>query len=836
MLYYIYIQLQPPYKQRRINIKEPGTIALPEDCNKYYLNLTNIQISRAHEYIFFLCKKFCPTPTHANWSQFETDIDNWIYLLRWSYKLTKITIIPTADKNYTYEKALCKKSTRVPNSNSGCPALELYIELVKTSLLQNRTKQKVSSNLLPDHLKALEDMKQWENKHNIIFRPYDKGDGIVIDYKDSYKARVLKELNTDTYKEISNEKEMHTTITQKITEWANKWEGEKYMTKKLIQWIIPNEKNKPGRIYLNYKKHKPEKGYPGRIITSGSGSLTENLSALAALELKKRSHILPYILIDSNHLLRKLDAYNQSKDLLGKDIIHVSLDVIAMFPNITKDIGLKRCREELNLREDGLPTECIMEAIEITLDYNIGEFDGKWYLQLIGAAQGPHHSCDYCDIAMSHIDNIVHSNKNPIFSLETFLNWVRFRDDIYMPWTLGEEKLLKFFSWLNTLSEHLKFEIKYSREGVEYLETFIYDIDGVLHTKLFSKESDTHAYLPPTSCHPYHICKNNPSQVARRIRKINSEESEYIISRDKFKEYLKVRGYSTALIEESFNKFDNVDRKNLYLKSNKKDSDEKKFPLISEFNPHLPSVTPILNKYKYVLELDDALCKIIPPKQIFASYRQPKNIKDTLIHSRFESAPSSPKPSQKGCQRCNRKKCDLCDNFLIQTKIAKSYQCTQTFPINKLISCDSKGIIYIINDIICKKSYIGSTITDMRDRLSTYKNHIQTGHKGCEIALHFNENTSKHSLQQSSGSRPNLRSKPSTVRSNFHSSDLKSHINITLIDIVDLSDCQTRIEKRSKIERIEGHWQTELRTMQRYGGLNKKDERKIANNKTARYK
>ena len=124
----------------------------------------------------------------------------------------------------------------------------------------------------------------------------------------------------------------------------------------------------------------------------------------------------------------------------------------------------------------------------------------------------------------------------------------------------------------------------------------------------------------------------------------------------------------------------------------------------------------------------------------------------------------------------------------------------------------------------------------MRDRLSTYKNHIQTGNKGCEIALHFNENTSKHSLQQSSGSRPNLRSKPSTVRSNFHSSDLKSHINITLIDIVDLSDCQTRIEKRSKIERIEGHWQTELRTMQRYGGLNKKDERKIANNKTARYK
>ena len=124
---------------------------------------------------------------------------------------------------------------------------------------------------------------------------------------------------------------------------------------------------------------------------------------------------------------------------------------------------------------------------------------------------------------------------------------------------------------------------------MEYLETFIYDRDGILHTKLFSKESDTHAYLPPTSCHPYHICKNNPSQVARRVRKINSEESEYVISRKKFAEYLGVRGYSTAFVEESFSKFDNVDRSTLYQKGNNKNElGERKFPLISEFNPHLP--------------------------------------------------------------------------------------------------------------------------------------------------------------------------------------------------------------------------------------------------------
>lgn len=161
------------------------------------------------------------------------------------------------------------------------------------------------------------------------------------------------------------------------------------------------------------------------------------------------------------------------------------------------------------------------------------------------------------------------------------------------------------------------------------------------------------------------------------------------------------------------------------------------------------------------------------------------------------------------------------------------YHCTQSFPINKLNQKES--YTYIINDIICKKSYIGST--NMRDRLSTYKNHIQTGHKECEIATHFNMNPLCiiYSSQKDLDTAFVINLALSAIRPNIHSNDLKSHFNITLIDLIDLSDCKTRIEKRNKIERQEGHWQTELRTMQTYGGLDKKDERGIANNKTARF-
>ena len=123
----------------------------------------------------------------------------------------------------------------------------------------------------------------------------------------------------------------------------------------------------------------------------------------------------------------------------------------------------------------------------------------------------PHEACFYCDIGMSHFDELVFSELSPC---KKPLVWMRYRDDIYDPWPHGEPELLKFTDWLNSLHTNIKFTVSYEiGAGVEFLDTYISDRDGSLHTDLYSKPSDTHAYLPPTSCHPYHICKNNPKIV-----------------------------------------------------------------------------------------------------------------------------------------------------------------------------------------------------------------------------------------------------------------------------------------------------------------------------------
>ena len=504
--------------------------------------------------------------------------------------------------------------------------------------------------------------------------------------------------------------------------------------------------------------------------------------------------------------------------MIGKAIIHVSWDVVAMFPNIPTDLGLKMVRKVLNQRKaPRLSTECIIDALTLSLKYNISQFDGTWYRQTKGAAMGPHDSCPYADIAMSYIDEMVQSDANPGRKPDI---WLRFRDDCYDAWTGTVEELLEFTAWLNTLNPSIQFTVSYSTEGVEYLDTYVYDTEGFIQTRLYSKCSDTHAYLPPSSCHPYHVCANNPKQIARRVKKLSSEDKQYQEAREKYQEHLTNRGYSKSVVDDAFAEFDNKDRVELYAK---KESQQKKrcFPLVTEFNPHLPSVAPILNKHKHLLAEDPIVKSFIPPESVFASYTQPKSIHNLLISSKFTSAvaDTTPPSEEQGCFTCG--KCVSCEHLISETKTFRSFHCDKTFTIKKSLSCESSGIIYLLNDKRCERSYVGRTLTAMKTRLANYRRHIQTAHKGCEIASHFAECSDKHPIPpvESNETRPEYLKR--------YNEWLGREIEFVIIDQVNFPSNVTESEKFDILQKSESYWQSQLRTMKRYGGLNVQDERKL---------
>ena len=162
---------------------------------------------------------------------------------------------------------------------------------------------------------------------------------------------------------------------------------------------IINNEAKAGKIYQLYKAHKPEKNYPRRTVASVCGAAIEHMSNWLEFYLAPVAKECKYRLEDTN-IINKLEEFN-SNSTAGElqEAIHVSWDITAMFPNLDNESGVEVCRERLNDREIKHPsTECIIEAIVITLENNVSKFEDKVVRQECGAAIGPAHICSYADI------------------------------------------------------------------------------------------------------------------------------------------------------------------------------------------------------------------------------------------------------------------------------------------------------------------------------------------------------------------------------------------------------------------------------------------------------
>ena len=88
------------------------------------------------------------------------------------------------------------------------------------------------------------------------------------------------------------------------------------------------------------------------------------------------------------------------------------------------------------------------------------------------------NACDYADVLVNKIDELAYDSSNG-WVAESGVElhfYVRYRDDMYIPWVHGLELLQSFATWLNSIHESLQFTMSSpSLEGTEFLDTFIYN-------------------------------------------------------------------------------------------------------------------------------------------------------------------------------------------------------------------------------------------------------------------------------------------------------------------------------------------------------------------------
>ena len=128
--------------------------------------------------------------------------------------------------------------------------------------------------------------------------------------------------------------------------------------------------------------------------------------------------------------------------------------------------------------------------------------------------------------------------------------WWRYTDDIFFIWEHGEESLKIFIEQANIFHSIIKFTAEYSEGEVNFLDVNIKLIDGELKIDLFVKPANTHHFLDPTSCHPYHCKKGIPYSQALRFNRICSNNETFDRHCNDLEKWLMERGYNEKMIRK----------------------------------------------------------------------------------------------------------------------------------------------------------------------------------------------------------------------------------------------------------------------------------------------
>ena len=129
-----------------------------------------------------------------------------------------------------------------------------------------------------------------------------------------------------------------------------------------------------------------------------------------------------------------------------------------------------------------------------------------------------------------------------------------------MIWHHRENDLKKLIDKLTKFHPTIKFTCDYCRERVHFLDVQVILEKKWISTDLYVKETYSHQYLQPSSCHPYYCVKSVPYSQVLRPNRVCSNNVFYDNRRNQLEKWLSDRYYVHKLVEEQILKIKAVSR------------------------------------------------------------------------------------------------------------------------------------------------------------------------------------------------------------------------------------------------------------------------------------
>ena len=690
------------------------------------INLSKYKLNEAEIKIMSRGPKFCPTPNTPDLFDVKIAVKDLVRKL----ELKKHFGDKTSDIN---EDVIKVKSNYIPPQSSDI--------VFNSKMKEMKRLTEYLTPVKPDHYniseaerKAISTLKS--NK-SIVIKTADKGSAFIIMDTEFYLAKVEERLNiANIYK--SHSKNPDNTAVSRLKNFIEK---HKSSLTKIEKLCLKNPNFKTSNFVAYPKIHKSEAiskqvsnsnsvylematpdDLKFRYIHAGPNAPTSKLSELLDNLLKPYLTKIPSYIKDSNDFLNKLPTFSENEI---NDIVFATCDIVDMYSNIELDIVIKSVQYWVSkfptLLHPRFDLEFIEEGLGIVLNNAFFQFNDKYYSLQCGTGTGTQVAPTIANLAMGYLEITLYSKVKNTFgnNVEIYVknNWKRFIDDGQICWKKSFGDFNKFVSILNQLHPKIQFTSEVNENKISFLNILLYKNVNQIHTDIFYKDTDTHDYLPFSSCHPRHTKINVPSTLARMVCQIVTDP---IIREKRLKElksWLLKSGYKPDLITNCFKKFEDVHFETLRQKINV-ENEQEKIVFIQTHNPNNPHI------FGKILEIYKSLKNYEGPEGIFKNTvlikaeKQPPNLGRLLLKSFYSSKPEIPP----GVTKCDYKKCDAC-KFIPVTKSIDFKGHTDSFNIKQNFNCNSKNVIYKISCKGCNEFYIGETV-NLKQRISGHKHKL----------------------------------------------------------------------------------------------------------------
>lgn len=550
-----------------------------------------------------------------------------------------------------------------------------------------------------------------KNKH-IIIKPADKGSAIVIMDRAQYTQEAYRQLNnTAHYRKLNAP--MYPDTAQEIHRIIQTLVENKHITKKQGFYLRGEDNPRPRIFYLLPKIHKSPESWsvpyevpPGRPIISDCNSESYRIAEyldfyLNPLSTKHNSYIK-----DTYDFIHKIKNAR-----IPQEAILFTIDIDSLYTNINTAAGLTAVKTWMEKYPDNnRPDGTLLQLLEISLTKNDFEFNKEFYLQISGTAMGKKFAPAYANIYMAHWEETVFRKCPKLPS-----NYFRYLDDIWGTWTHTAEEFKHFIQTLNT--HHTTITIKHTthKEHIDFLDTTTYKgplfpQTHTLDTKVFFKDTDTHALLHKDSLHPKHTFGGLIKSQLLRFKRICTQTADFEEATKTLFNALKPRGYSRSFLRGIRRTF-----------LNPKQQDTRKIiPLITTYS-NLSQYANRKIKQGITRTLHNE--NLLPGHRVISAYKRNKNLRDYLVKSKMPEINTLPPRSQA---------------FYRQRRAIKNHTSNTVHLLTQALTITTQNCIYAIQCKHCNIQYIGETGNEIRTRLAQHiyniKNHRDTD---THLVAHF---------------------------------------------------------------------------------------------------